>query len=121
MKRLIPTLAAAAIVLAAGNQKAAEAPAAAAPAPATPAAMPAEPAVATPKTAAATGVVKSIDAVAKTIVIEHGPVESLGWPGMTMTFQAPTADLAAIKVGDNVAFEFTSSGMDGTITSLSKQ
>jgi len=126
VKRLILALAAVAIVLAACNRNAAETPAASVPAPAasastTPAPMPMPPAAATPKTATATGVVKSIDPVAKTITIEHGPVESLGWPGMTMAFKAPDSDLSAVRVGDNVTFEFISSGMDGTIVTLSKQ
>ena len=73
------------------------------------------------KQASATGVVQSMDAAAHTVTIAHGPVEALAWPAMTMTFQAPDVDLAAIKVGDNVAFEFTSTGMDGTIVSITKQ
>lgn len=82
---------------------------------------------ATPATAAAmtsasaTGVVTAVDPSAKTVTIEHGPVAALQWPAMTMTFQAPDADLAAIKSGDRVSFEFKSSGMDGTITALSRQ
>jgi Cu(I)/Ag(I) efflux system protein CusF len=119
MKRLIPILIASTLALAACNQ-ANETPAATAPAPVSTA--PSAPApMASPKTASATGVVQSIDAAAKTITIAHGPVESLGWPGMTMTFLAPGADLAAFKAGDNVSFEFTSTGMDGTIVALSKQ
>lgn len=88
--------------------------------PAPPAAVGPTPAQA-PSTASATGVVQAIDPAARTITIAHGPVESLKWPGMTMTFQAPDADLAVIKVGDNVTFEFTSTGMDGRIVSITKQ
>jgi Cu(I)/Ag(I) efflux system protein CusF len=73
------------------------------------------------KRASATGVVQAVDAAAQTVTIKHGPVEALEWPGMTMTFQAPGVDMSAIKVGDNVAFEFTSTGMDGTVVSISKQ
>ncbi len=71
--------------------------------------------------ASATGVVQTVDAPAQSLVIAHGPVESLGWPGMTMTFRAPGVDLSAIKAGDAVSFEFTTTGMDGTITSISEQ
>lgn len=71
--------------------------------------------------ASATGVVTAVDPSAKTVTIKHGPVAALQWPAMTMTFQAPDADLASIKAGDRVSFEFKSSGMDGTITALSRQ
>ncbi|HUR39760.1 MAG TPA: copper-binding protein [Verrucomicrobiae bacterium] len=98
---------------------AAQAPAPAAAEPASPATPP--PAPAESKRATATGVVESIDATAKTITIAHGPVDALGWPGMTMAFQAPNTDLSAIKAGDNVTFEFDSTGMDGTIVSITKQ
>lgn len=78
-------------------------------------------AAATSTTASATGTVQSVDTAAKSVVIAHGPVEALKWPAMTMTFQAPGVDLSAIKPGDQVSFEFTSTGMDGTIISITKQ
>ena len=123
MKHLTLVLA---VLLAAGCNKAPEpvAPAAEAPAPAaaesTPPATTA-PAPAKAKRATASGVVQSIDPTAKTITIAHGPVDALGWPGMTMAFQAPNTDLAAFKAGDNVEFEFDSTGMDGTIVSITKK
>ena len=73
------------------------------------------------KRASASGVVQSIDATAHTVTIAHGPVEALGWPGMTMTFQAPGIDLATLKPGDKVAFEFTPTGVDGRIDLIKKQ
>jgi Cu(I)/Ag(I) efflux system periplasmic protein CusF len=87
-------------------------------APATPAPAPAP---ATARHATASGVVQAVDAAAKTVSIAHGPVEALGWPAMTMTFQAPGVDLAAIRPGDAVAFEFTSTGMDGTIVAIARR
>jgi Cu(I)/Ag(I) efflux system protein CusF len=123
MKRLVLLLAV--LIVAACNRApepaspAAEAPAPAAAEPAPPATPP--PAPAEIKRATATGVVESIDATAKTITIAHGPVDALGWPGMTMSFQAPNTDLSTFKAGDNVSFEFDSSGMDGTIVSITKQ
>jgi Cu(I)/Ag(I) efflux system protein CusF len=106
-----------AIALTTGCSAAPEAPApvATAPAPAAAAPMATE-----AKRASASGVVTSVDAAAHSIVIAHGPVESLGWPAMTMTFQAPNVDLSTIKAGDNISFEFTSTGMDGTIETISK-
>lgn len=89
------------------------------PAPAPTAAMPVDAAAST--TVSANGIVESVDTGAKTITIAHGPVEALKWPAMTMTFQAPDADLALIKQGDHVAFEFTSTGMKATITKIVRQ
>ncbi|HEY5612202.1 MAG TPA: copper-binding protein [Lysobacter sp.] len=97
------------------------APAATEPAPAAPAApapVAESPAAAT---GSATGVVESVDAAAKTVTIAHEAVESLKWPAMTMTFQAPDIDLSTIKAGDKVSFEVTAVGMDGTITSITRQ
>ena len=88
-------------------------------APATPAApeTPA-PAATTATTNSASGIVETVDPTAKTVTIAHGAVAELQWPAMTMTFQAPSVDLSTIEPGDQVSFEFTSSGMDGTITSI---
>lgn len=69
---------------------------------------------------AAHGTVESVDPSAESITISHGPVASLGWPAMTMTFKAPDTDLSPYKEGDKVDFEFNAVGMDGTITRLGK-
>ena len=74
-----------------------------------------------PPTASASGVVEAVDVAARTITIAHGPVDALKWPAMTMTFKAPRADLGSIRQGDHVAFEFTSIGMNGTITTIQRQ
>lgn len=94
------------------------------------AAEPTPPAVAVPAPAAespaaatgsASGVVESVDAAAKTVTIAHEAVESLEWPAMTMTFQAPDIDLSTIKAGDKVSFEVRAVGMDGTVTSITRR
>ena len=122
MNRFVPILA---VLVLAGCNAAPEAtpPAATAPPVAEPAPAPAPtpPPATETKRGSTTGVVQSIDTEAKTITIAHGPVEALGWPGMTMTFKAPNTDLTTVKVGDNVAFEFDSTGADGTIVSINKQ
>jgi len=59
-----------------------------------------------------------VDATAGTVTIAHGPVDALKWPAMTMTFKAGSVDIAGLKSGDQVDFEFTSTGMDGTLTKL---
>lgn len=102
------------------------APDAPAPAPATtqPAPSPGPAPAAAPasvRRATATGVVQSIDATAKKISIAHDPVDALGWPAMTMNFDAPATDLSTLAPGDAVVFEFDSSGMDGTIVSITKR
>ncbi|MBS7457901.1 copper-binding protein [Coralloluteibacterium stylophorae] len=84
-------------------------------------AAPASPAATAAKSASANGVVEAVDTAAETITIAHGPVPELEWPAMTMTFQASDVDLTAIRQGDRVSFEFTSSGMDGTITAIARQ
>jgi Cu(I)/Ag(I) efflux system protein CusF len=119
MKHFVPFLA---IALVAGCNAPPESPAPAATAPATePAPAATAPMAIEAKRATATGVVQSIDGAAKSLVIAHGSVESLAWPAMTMTFQAPSVDLSTIKAGDEVEFEFTSTGMNGTIESISKR
>ncbi len=85
------------------------------------------PATATPATSAAattasaTGVITAVDPAAGTITIEHGPVAALQWPAMTMSFKAGAADISTLTPGDRVAFDFTSTGMDGTLEEISKQ
>jgi Cu(I)/Ag(I) efflux system protein CusF len=71
--------------------------------------------------ASATGVVKAVDPVAKTITLDHGAVAALQWPAMIMTFKTGDVDVSSIKPGDHVAFEFTSTGMDGTLTKIDRQ
>ena len=66
----------------------------------------------------ATGIVKVVDAAAGTIAISHGPVAVLHWPAMTMAFKATPAQMAAVRVGQKVDFEFVSKGMDGTLTRI---
>lgn len=55
--------------------------------------------------AGTTGKINSIDAAGRTINLTHGPIDSLGWPGMTMDFAVlPSIDLGALKPGETVAF-----------------
>jgi Cu(I)/Ag(I) efflux system protein CusF len=71
--------------------------------------------------ATATGTVKKVDSDKGAVTIAHGPVEALGWPSMTMGFKAQPSQLEGVKEGDQVEFEFTSKGMDSTITRIEKQ
>ena len=58
--------------------------------------------------AGTTGKINSIDTANRTINFTHGPIEALGWPGMTMDFPVlPSIDLGALKAGETVAFTVT--------------
>ena len=64
------------------------------------------PAASTAATLTATGVVKSVDAAAGKLVIDHDPIPALKWPRMTMDFRLAEQTLAArVKAGDAVKFE----------------
>ncbi len=55
----------------------------------------------------AEGTVDSVDAKAGTVSLNHGPVETLKWPAMTMEFKVANAALLKdLKPGTSVAFEF---------------
>ena len=55
------------------------------------------------------------------VTISHGPVDGLGWPAMTMTFQTANPDvLAGIAPGDQVAFAFHEADGAYVVTSLTK-
>lgn len=74
--------------------------------------------VQTAKTASAAGTVESVDAVAGKITLAHGPVDALGWPAMTMGFKATPEQIASVRPGQSVRFEFTAEGMAATITRI---
>jgi Cu(I)/Ag(I) efflux system membrane fusion protein len=55
------------------------------------------------------------------VTISHGPVESIAWPAMTMTFQAGSPEmLQGLNVGDPVDFQFQQAGEQNVLTSISK-
>lgn len=61
----------------------------------------------------ATGIVKKVDAKAGTATIEHGPVASLKWAGMTMPFAVKDpAVLAKMEVGRKIEFEIEQRGTE---------
>lgn len=52
------------------------------------------------------GVVNKVDLQSNQVNLAHGPIQSLGWPGMTMDFLARDATvLQGIKPGQKVTFE----------------
>ena len=57
----------------------------------------------------------------ESVTISHGPVESIGWPAMTMTFRVPSADmLQGLNVGDPVDFQFQQAGEQYVLTSITR-
>lgn len=66
----------------------------------------------------AQGTVNSIDRTAGTINISHEPVESAGWPAMTMNFRLMEPESgAAIEPGQRIEFRFTMDG-GGTVIAI---
>lgn len=84
--------------------------------PAEPDATPAAP------TASGSGEVSAVDPVAGTVTIDHGPIEALDWPAMTMTFAAPGVDLGAVTQGGKVTFELRQTGpMEATVIAITPE
>ena len=55
------------------------------------------------------------------VTISHGPVASIGWPAMTMTFQAGSPSvLQGLNMGDPVDFQFRKSGERFVLASISR-
>lgn len=55
------------------------------------------------------------------MTIAHGPVEDIGWPAMTMAFEAQSPDMIQdIAVGDRVRFGFRESETGYVLTSVEK-
>lgn len=73
---------------------------------------------AAPASARASGTIKAIDMQKHRVTIAHGPVPALKWPAMTMGFKATPAQLARLRPGDQVTFEFESAGMQATLLSI---
>ena len=65
------------------------------------------------------GVVQSVDAANGRVTIAHGPIESLGWPAMTMGFNVAQRDvLSNVKEGQRVEFTLRGRDMAAVITSI---
>lgn len=55
------------------------------------------------------------------VTIDHGPVEGIGWPAMTMTFTAPEGLAEGVAVGAQVDFSFHQDGGTYVLSSLRKR
>jgi Cu(I)/Ag(I) efflux system protein CusF len=63
-----------------------------------------------PQTVEGTGVVEGVNAKAGTITLHHGPIATLKWPAMTMTFKASPEVLNTAKTGQKVKFTLKPDG-----------
>ena len=67
----------------------------------------------------ATGVVTQVDADKGKVTIKHGPVQSMKWPAMSMTFTVKDkALLEKLPKDKKVDFEFRQQGKDYIITGV---
>ena len=67
----------------------------------------------------ANGTIKKIDAKTASVVISHGPVSSLNWPPMTMSFKVKDKNLLAkLAVDKKINFGFAKEGDDYVVTSV---
>ena len=73
----------------------------------------------TPATHSANATVKKVDDKASTVTLAHGPVATLNWPAMTMSFKVKDkALLKNLSVDKRVAVQFVKEGEDYVVTSM---
>jgi Cu(I)/Ag(I) efflux system protein CusF len=71
------------------------------------------------KTHKGTGVVKNVDAAGGKVTIAHGPISSIKWPAMNMTFSVKDKKmLEKLAPEKKVEFQFEQRGSDYVITSI---
>lgn len=71
------------------------------------------------KTHRGVGTVKNVDSAAGTVTIAHGPIKSIDWPAMNMTFAVKDkALLGKLTPEKKVEFEFVQQGSDYVIKSV---
>lgn len=67
----------------------------------------------------ASAVVKAVDPAKGTVTLAHGPVKSLNWPAMTMSFVVKDKTLFdKLASGKDVVVDFVQQGSDYVITSV---
>jgi len=73
----------------------------------------------TPATHLANATVKKFDEKASTVTLAHGPIASLNWPAMTMSFKVKDKVLLKnLSVDKRVAVQFVKEGEDYVVTSV---
>lgn len=67
------------------------------------------------------GVIRKIDLAARTITVQHGPIESLGMAAMTMPYQVKSPEmLSAARPGDKIRMTVENIGGAFTIVALQR-
>ncbi|WP_211467170.1 copper-binding protein [Collimonas silvisoli] len=67
----------------------------------------------------ATGVVKAVDTTKGSVTLAHGPVKSLNWPAMTMTFAVKDKMFFdKLAVDKKVTINFAKQGADYVVTGV---
>lgn len=70
-------------------------------------------------TATGSGTVTGVNAAARKITIDHGPMPAIKWSAMKMDFAtAQSVDLSKVKAGDKVEFTIKGSGSNYTVQSI---
>ena len=65
------------------------------------------------------GTVTKVDPAAGTVTFAHGPIKTMNWPAMTMTFKVKDkAMLKKVSPEKKVQFEFVEQGSDYVITDI---
>ena len=65
------------------------------------------------------GIVKKVDATEGNVTLQHEPIQSIGWPTMTMTFGVKNKKmLGSLKPDQKVEFSFIQQGSNYVITSI---
>lgn len=73
----------------------------------------------TPATHLANATVKKVDEKASTVTLAHGPVPSLNWPAMTMSFKVKDKVLLKkLSVDKSIDVQFVKEGEDYVVTSV---
>ena len=73
----------------------------------------------TPAIHLANATVKKVDEKASTVTLAHGPIASLNWPAMTMSFKVKDKVLLKnLSVDKRVAVQFVKEGEDYVVTSV---
>ena len=65
-----------------------------------------------------TGVIKALDPQTGSVTLQHGPIPTVSWPAMTMTFKAKPALLKGLKVGQTIDFDCDVQGMSAEVTAV---
>ena len=73
----------------------------------------------TPTTHLANATVKKVDEKASTVTLAHGPIASLNWPAMTMSFKVKDKVLLKnLSVDKRVVVQLVKEGEDYVVTSV---